>query len=137
MLANLDNKTPWAQKAGLTAPYFNEQFAVGIPPGMAPPTSLAGIRVAAKAGDTTASSLAKKHAVAIRQQNLSHPMDAVAAPVWELRHLGLSVTKFQLFEVKHVMAVPPGENAWLKRLTEFLISRKSTVEPLLGASNAE
>jgi len=54
-IGNLDSKTPWANKVGLTRPYFED----------------------------------------------------------------------------HVMAVPPGENAWLKRLSEYLFAQKRNVQGLL------
>lgn len=37
----------------------------------------------------------------------------------------------------HVMATPPGENAWLKRLQEFLIGQRSNVQPLMAAAEGE
>lgn len=74
--ANLDAKTPWAKKIGLTPPYFDERRA-----------SLPG-------------------------------------------------TPSRPIERQHVMAVPPGENAWLQRLSAFLDQHKSEVQPLLQRAGA-
>lgn len=41
------------------------------------------------------------------------------------------VTGFELMKRKHVMAVPPGENGWLKRLEEFLHQQQGHVRRLL------
>jgi hypothetical protein len=38
-------------------------------------------------------------------------------------------------EREHVMAAPPGENAWLKRVGDFLQSHRSSVPALLQASS--
>jgi hypothetical protein len=60
----------------------------------------------------------------------------VAAPDWRLRQLGLTLTKFELDRKKHVMAVPPGENGWLKRVQEFVDSRQGEVTGLLQKTEA-
>lgn len=45
--------------------------------------------------------------------------------------MGLVATDFKLFSEKHVMATPPGENGWIKRLDEFLYKERGQVAGLL------
>jgi hypothetical protein len=40
----------------------------------------------------------------------------------------------ELFTRKHVMAAPPGENAWLKQLQEFLSTSNGQVRNLLEST---
>lgn len=136
VVADLDAKSPWNKKVGLTRPYFKEQVAVGVPPGANPPSSLDGLNVAVEPGDVTAAYVGKQGALATPQTDLSHAAGPAAAPTWRLQQLGFTLTKFQLFEKQHVMAVPPGENAWLKKLTEFLFAQQQNIRPLLQSSEA-
>jgi hypothetical protein len=50
----------------------------------------------------------------VRAEDIGHMSGPVAAPAWLLHKRGLTRASFVLFEKKHVIAVPPGENGWLK-----------------------
>jgi polar amino acid transport system substrate-binding protein len=136
VVGGLDAATPWMKKIGLTRPYFIEPILVGIPGDAHPPESLKGIRVAVKGGEAAAAHLLQKHATPVRVSDLQHLYEPVAAPDWRLRQLGLMLTKFELDRKKHVMAVPPGENEWLKRLQEFVDSRQGEIAGLLQDAEA-
>lgn len=133
VIADLDAKNPWAKRIGLTKPYFEEQVAVGVPPELQVAASLEGEKLAVLAGDVTVAYVRKRGAIPMPQTDISRGSGPAAAPVWRLQQIGFKVTKFHLFDRNHVMAVPPGENGWLKRLSEFLAQHKNDVVPLLEA----
>ena len=136
VLAGLDTKTPWKKRVGVTSPYFEERVVVGIPSSAPQPKSLKGLTIAVKGGEATASYLESKSAVPQRVDDLSQVSGAVAAPIWELEKLGLTKTEFELFTEQHVMATPPGENGWLKRVDEFLHKQGSQTINLLQQESA-
>lgn len=131
VVSGLDATTPWSKRVGLTRPYFEEQFAVGVPPGAPLPGTLHGLNVAVHEGEATAAYLAKKGATPVRLQNTGNVKEPLAAPAWLLDENGFVATRFVLFKRKHVIAVPPGENGWLKRLQEFLEGQKSGLRDLI------
>jgi polar amino acid transport system substrate-binding protein len=49
------------------------------------------------------------------------------------KKVGLSMRYFE----QHVLVTPPGENAWIKRLDEFLSSRQEAIRALLRADEAK
>jgi polar amino acid transport system substrate-binding protein len=120
LAGGIDSNTPWSKKVGITRPYFKERVSVGLPPGRQQPESLKGLQVAVEAGDETASYLAEKEATVLRMPVLFATTLPTAAPEWRLQKLGLQPTKFLLVQKEHVIAAPPGENGWLKRIQEFI-----------------
>jgi polar amino acid transport system substrate-binding protein len=136
VIGGFDAKTPWSGKIGLTRPYFEEQFIIGVPAGSPPLRSLNGAKVAVRSGEATAARLAEKHAIPVRMADISQVAGPLAAPAWRLEQMGFIATQFHLSGKKHVMAVPPGENGWLKRLGDFLQQQKPNVQRLLEASEA-
>lgn len=131
VISGLNATTPWSKQVGLTSPYFVEQFAVGIPPGTQSPESLRDLKVAVPEGDAAAAYLQKKGAIPLRTGRIFEIGGPVAAPVWALELKGFTRTKFIVFEKKHVMAVPPGENGWLKKLGTYLQEQQCNLPILL------
>lgn len=127
----IDGSTAWKKKVGLTRPYFEERIAVGMPPSMEPPYSLEGVKVFVKDGDPAAALLRSKHASPQRIAELKSVAGPIAAPEWKIEQLGFRASKFTLQQRGHVIATPPGENGWIKRLEEFLFSRQAEIKPLL------
>jgi polar amino acid transport system substrate-binding protein len=136
VIADLDGKTPWAKTIGLTHPYLVEDFVVGLPPGQARLDSLQGTAVGFVGGDLPAAYLTKEGAHPSPVANLSSATGPVAGPEWLLRKSGFTLTRFSLYQRKHVIAVPPGENAWLKQLDDFLKQHASEVQSRVEASEA-
>jgi hypothetical protein len=134
VLSGLNETTPWSKYVGLTRPYFSEEFIVGEPAGSQLPDTLHGLRVAVPEGDVTAAYLEKKGAIPVRVGDLVDVNGPVAAPVWFLEKRAIHQnkgTKFVLFEKQHVIATPPGENGWLKRLGDYLADQKPSVPALI------
>lgn len=133
--AGLTAATPWSKTVGLTRPYYTETIAVGVPATAAPLRSVEGVPVAVRAGSVLAAYLEREGAVPVRVDDLAagtgRAGGVVAAPAWELAALGLRPSEVVLHRARHVMAVPPGENAWLSHLERFLDARRGTVEARL------
>jgi polar amino acid transport system substrate-binding protein len=132
VVGGVTDQTPWSKYVGLTGPYFEETYAVGFPASAAPGKELKGLSVAVREGDPVAYYLAEEDAVPVRVADLTQAGGGpVAAPVWELERMGLVPSGGELHSEKHVMAVPPGENGFLKRLEEFLARERPRVRELL------
>jgi polar amino acid transport system substrate-binding protein len=130
LIGGLEASTPWSKKVGLTRPYFVERMLVGIPPGSPAPVSLKGQQIAVKAGDDLAASVQKKGAEPLQVPEIS-PNVATAAADWRIAQLGLVPTRFELGAKRHIVAVPPGENGWLRRIQIFLATQRGDVPGLL------
>jgi polar amino acid transport system substrate-binding protein len=131
VVGGVTDRTPWWKYVGLTGPYFEETYAVGFPGPAPPPKELKGVEVAVREGDPAAFYLTKEGAVATRVMSLTPVSGPVAAPAWELEALGLRPSGQTLTTEKHVMAVAPGENGFLRRLEEFLARERPRVKELL------
>jgi polar amino acid transport system substrate-binding protein len=136
VIGGLTAETPWSKEVGLTSPYFEEHLAVGVPAGASMLDSVKGQQVAVARGEAIAAYLAKKGAVPVRVDDLAQADGPVAAPVWQLERLGYARTPVELRTDKHVMATPPGENGWIRRLDDFLASRRDQIKGLLQAQEA-
>jgi polar amino acid transport system substrate-binding protein len=134
LVGGVTKSTPWSKYVGLTGPYFEETYAVGFPASAAPAKELKGLSVAVREGDPVAYYLAKEDAVPVRVSDLKGAGGPVAAPAWELERMGLVPSATELHSEKHVMAVAPGENGFLKRLEEFLSRERPGVKELLQRS---
>ena len=84
-----------------------------------------------KKGSTAAAFVREAGGNPVRVEDLSQVKGPVAAPAWQLEDLGFRVTEIELHRFHHVMAVPPGENAWLMDLERFLHSVQPRIENLL------
>lgn len=137
VVGGITDKTAWAKYVGLTAPYFEEAIMVGVPQGTPPPKDVEGVQVSARGGEAVMAYLKKKGAVPLAVEDLSQARGAVAAPQWQLEQLGLAGTDVVLAKERHVMAIAPGENGFLRRLEEFLHAQGgSQVKSLLAGAEA-
>jgi ABC-type amino acid transport substrate-binding protein len=136
VVGGITKETPWSKYVGLTSPYFESRIAVGVPSSQPAPKSIKGVQVTVRSGDAAAGYLKSKDAVVVFVDDLSKASGAVAAPDWQLERLGLARTDVELHTEKHVWATPPGENALIKRLDEFLSRERSQVRGLLQQEDA-
>jgi len=127
VIGGFTDRTPWRKYVGLTSAYFTETYRVGVQ-GPPPLESVKGAQVAILRGEPAAAELEQKGAVVVRVDDLSQVTGAVAAPDWQLEQLGRTGTNIELDSVKHVFAVPPGENGFLKRLDEFLYGKTGDIK---------
>jgi polar amino acid transport system substrate-binding protein len=136
LVGGLTNDTPWSKYVGLTSPFFETRIVVGVPASAPFLKSVKGVQVAARSGDAVAGYLESKGAVVLPVDDLSGAHGAVAAPEWQLEQMGLTRTEVELHAEKHVMAAPPGENGFIKRLDDFLYRRRADVKGLLQQGGA-
>jgi polar amino acid transport system substrate-binding protein len=136
VVGGMTDETAWSKYVGLTSPYFESRIVVGVPPSQASLSSVKGVQVTARSGDAAAGYLKSKGAVVAFVDDLSTASGAVAAPDWQLERLGLTRTGVELHTEKHVMATPPGENATIKRLDEFLYRERAHIRGLLQQEDA-
>jgi polar amino acid transport system substrate-binding protein len=130
VVGGLTDDTPWRNRVGLTGEYFKDRLTLGFPTST-PPSNLNSLRVQVKSGDAIASYLKKKNAVPISVGKMNPEDGAAAGPDWQLEALGFTPTNENFQTRKHVWGVPPGENAWLKRIEEFFDGQRSEIKGLL------
>jgi polar amino acid transport system substrate-binding protein len=131
--AGLEGGSPWSKKLGFTRPYLEAEQVVGVPPGVAPPERLDGLRVAVAPGDALAAALAERGAVVVRSDRPWESGLPVAAPEWEVAARRYTPAGETLRRTRHVLAAPPGENGLLVRLERFLAGEEDAVRARLAA----
>ena len=133
-IGGLTKSTPWQKEIGITNPYFTDRILVGFPPNLSPikNAEIEGVQVAvAQENAVVAAYVKKEDAVPVRVTEPFGANKPVAAPSWQLKHEGFTVTDIELSKEKHIMAVPPGENGWLVRLERFLRGKRSQIAKML------
>jgi len=138
VIGGITSDTPWSKEIGLTSPYYKYRVIVGVPASMQPMKDIKGVQVAFKSGEMVGKYLRKKDAVPVGVDDLTQVNNApVAAPDWEIEELGFTPTEIDLYKEQNVMATPPGENALIKRLDEFLSEQKPEIKNLLQKETAQ
>jgi polar amino acid transport system substrate-binding protein len=132
VIAGLTSKSRWKKDVAFTRPYVETEAVVGVPSGADLPDSLEGSRVLAERGSEEEALLElKTDAVVVSVDSLSEARGrTVAAHDYVLDDLALRRFK-RLKREKHVMAVQPGENAFLVELERFLLNREAAIEVLV------
>jgi polar amino acid transport system substrate-binding protein len=138
VVGGLTADTPWQAKAAITRSYATTRVVVAVPASQPLPEDIAGMRVAVEAGTDAAGILEDKtDAIPVRVPDVTQVRgSAVAVDEWLLADLDLRDTGVHLSKVKHVMATPMGENAFLVRLERFLIAHQDELPALLDAAEA-
>ncbi|MDQ3907139.1 MAG: transporter substrate-binding domain-containing protein [Acidobacteriota bacterium] len=137
VVGGLTSKTAWSKYVGLTADYFEDRVIVAVPAGGSLPSSIKGTQVAVERGDAAAYYVKSEGATPVFVDDLRSAKSSPAAgPDWRLQGMGMIATGVELSKEKHVMAVPPGENALIKRLDEYLAGRRGQIRALLQREDA-
>jgi polar amino acid transport system substrate-binding protein len=131
VIGGITSDTPWAQQAAITAQYHEVVLLVAVPKGDDPPEDIDGLEVVVEANTEAAGLVEDKGAVPKRVQEIESVEGPVAVEDYLLEKLGAKSTGQVLARYKHVMAAPPGENAFLVRLERYLRSRRSEISGLL------
>ena len=131
LIGGITDQTAWSKYVGLTSPFYEERFIVGAPPSMTQPESLKGLNVTVRSGERGGDYLEREGALVERVDDIKGARGAAAGPAWRLEQMGFFATKFKLYSEKHVWCTAPGENAWIKRLDEFLSAQRPLVAGLL------
>jgi len=130
VIGGLTDRTPWSKYVGFTSPYFKETYHVALPPG-SQLQNIKGTEVSVEKGDPVAAEVESKGARVVRVDDSSNVNGPVAAADWKLEQMSFTVTNEELDSLQHVIAVPPGENALVKRLDEFLYTKRFEMKGLL------
>jgi polar amino acid transport system substrate-binding protein len=135
VIGGLTDDLPWTSVLALTRPYYTDTIEVGLPPGSAPrDLAHAGIKgdtVAVDVGDRTARDVRDHRGIPLPIEDLARAPGLVAAPTWRLALLGRRGSGLVLHEAHHVLALSPGENAWLVHVERFLEPRRPAVAAAL------
>ncbi|MDQ2676250.1 MAG: transporter substrate-binding domain-containing protein [Actinomycetota bacterium] len=133
LIGGLTADFPHPDDVAMTRPYIDTEIELGGPPGTDLPDDRDGLEVYVETASEAASLLRKKEheAVPIPYETLSEVDGVVLANSYELEALGYEPTGDILRDEDHAMGVPPGENAFLIELEEFLLERKAHAAELL------
>ncbi|MEZ4869177.1 MAG: transporter substrate-binding domain-containing protein [Caldilineaceae bacterium] len=125
VIGGVTASNPWKQELGFTIPYYTSHVIVGLPPTGPMLTDVHNVTVAMRPMSGLEDSLEDRGAVPVSREDLAQSDGPIAAEAWEVTNLGFRPTEIRLRTIKHVIAVPPGENAWLMRLENFLLQPTS------------
>ena len=131
VIGGLTANEPWKGKVAFTKPYYTDTIVVGAPAGTPAPDDLTAKIVAVEQGDPVVAKLRDEKARPLLMRDLGEAAGLVAAPSWRLPSLRRESIGIVLGEAQHVLALPPGENAWLVRVERMLNDRESQVPALL------
>jgi polar amino acid transport system substrate-binding protein len=132
VLGGFGDKTPWKTRIGMTSPFYAETFDVGVLPDVAWLSDLKDREIVIRNDSRLAGYLREKGARPVAIEDLSEANGRpVAAPLWQLDKLQLSPTGNDFHTDRHIVATPPGENQFVKRLDEFFSAQREAIPALL------
>lgn len=132
LIAGTTDESPWKEEVGLTRPYVQTTVYVGVAPSAPVGADLKGQTVAVPLGTDMGHYVREQHATPTYRPQLPGGAPLVAGYEWQLQSWGYRrLDHVQLKEENHVLAVPPGENAWLLALETFLYQHQGQVHQLL------
>lgn len=129
VLGGLEASSPWGSRVAFTRPYYDEELVVAAQEPV-DFEELDGLRVAVTSG-TVEPALVEEHGgtpIADGAEDIALAVE----PGWRLGESDHAA--MVLHTRKHVVAVPPGENAWLLRVDRFFTERSAAVAAALEAS---
>lgn len=131
LIAGTTAESPWKEEVGLTRPYLETAVYVGAAPGVVVGADIKDQPVAVAAGTDIGHCVREEDAVPTYRPQLPDGAPLAAGYAWQLRRWGYRNLGIRLKDEGHVMAVPPGENAWLLALETFLYAHKGQLDQLL------
>jgi polar amino acid transport system substrate-binding protein len=131
VIGGLSGKSPWKTRVAFSRAYYIDSTLVA--PASSDGPGLRGDSVALRAGDPAVAYLRKKKAIPVPVDDLARAQGPVAAPAWKLAVLRRPGDAALLHAEQRVMAVAPGENAWLSWVEHWLARHRSSVPAMLRA----
>lgn len=132
VVGGLTAASPWAKEVALTLPFYTDTVAVSPPPGSGALSTLEGITVGVHAGDPIAGVIREKGGEPVQHAALDTVRSAIAAPTWTLDGLHRTADRNMILaQNPHVIAVSPGENAWMMRVEKVLLRHRDGVGRML------
>lgn len=130
LIGGLTSRPPAKERLGLSTIYFRTTSRVATPPGARTTENLKAVTIAARPQDPAAAELPGN--VSVRwTDDLRSSQLPILAQDWEIAAWGYMATRFVAAHTDHVIAVSPGENAFLRRLDLFLRDKKEVVPSIL------
>jgi len=134
VIAGLQADSPYASEVAITTPYFRSKMVVAHFPSYSPPIkTLDGIRVGVKPDSFIEALVKAQEGLPFPLQLPLSPTDLYAGCDYELEAWGASAIWKVLKKTDRVMAVAPGENAFLMELERFLNEEQKQTRELLRA----
>src|SRR3954447_5247418 len=135
LIGGITDKTPWKEEIGLTKPYIETSIVIAQPsaqPSNNQQPSIEGQWVAVKKGTDEGYYVRKKDAKPFYTTQLPAANMLSAGYDWQVQEWNMHNTGIVLKKESHVMAVPPGENAFLLALDKYLFEHKEAIKKALN-----
>jgi polar amino acid transport system substrate-binding protein len=135
VIGGLTATSPWAAQLAFTMPYYVDTILVGGAPGEAAPSTLERVMVAVKAGDPATAMIRKQGGTPTPVNDVGAAHGAIAASSWRLAQLGRRGNPaLELEQNPHVLALSPGENAWLVLVERTLSAHRGDIARALRSA---
>jgi polar amino acid transport system substrate-binding protein len=134
VVGGLTQTSPWAKEVSMTLPYVDTEIVFAVPPGE-DLDELEGAEIWVEENSEAAALLQQEEQAARPRhyEELSEVDGPALMHSYYIEPLGLERAGQIQKDDDHVMAVPPGENAMLVALGDFLFDRTERAEELLAA----
>lgn len=132
VIGGITRSSPWKRDLAFSRPYYKSPIVVLGPPGSPALDSIKDLRVAVPPGTGIAAAVRAKGGIAVPASEPGAGQLPRALPGWRVNTLGRS--GFELKELSHVFALPPGENRWVVEVEKFLFKRKDKIPALVYAA---
>ena len=130
VIGGITEQTPWEKRIGISRPYIETHLVIAVPPGQPPIHNLKNQRIAVRSGDSAARMLRRKQAQPVEVADPLSIGIPAAIEDWQLP-ADWTNTNLSLQTRSRVLAVPPGENAWLVEIERFLHQQRGNMPALL------
>jgi ABC-type amino acid transport substrate-binding protein len=134
VIGGLTDDSPWKGRVAFTKPIYTDTIVVGGPQRTTPLRELAGQAVAVLPGDPAAAYVRRRGGVPRTITDLAMAPGFVAAPTWQLPSLAFYPTGITLYEARHVIAVPRGDDSWRETVERSLAKRVPMIPEILRMS---
>jgi polar amino acid transport system substrate-binding protein len=139
VVGGFTRQSPWGHEATMTRPYVDIEIEIGVPPQTELDKDLGGQEIWVERNSGAAALLAAEESDAIpRYYDSLEQVDGPALlHTYEIEELGYERTDYILRDDEHAMATPPGENAFLVELEDFLLDLDESADDLVEAEAAK
>lgn len=134
IVGGLTRTSPWGKEVALSRPFVDTEVQVGLPSDSdLDAADLGGIEVWVRRSSPEAALLRQEEDDAIPRffDRLEQVEGPALLPSYEIPLIGFEPTDYILRDDEHAIAAPPGENAFLVELDQFLLNSEQEAERLL------
>lgn len=133
LIGGLTREFPYPDDVAMTRPYVDTEIEIGLPPGTELPDELGGVEVYVERASEPAALLREEEddAIPVFFDSLEEVDGIALLHTYEIAELGYERSDHILRDDEHAMGVPPGENAFMVELENFLLDRGEEAEDML------